>query len=122
MNNQKYGVKFESELKRKLIDSGLTVLSLAFPETADLIVVSDKVRILECKTVKGNKFIIKNKQQYEKLQKLSQKFSVYIVVKFHYSKGHKNIIKFFYLNHHLTFDKNDGYTLEEFVNHCKRNE
>ncbi|MEM4066649.1 MAG: hypothetical protein QXV17_07305 [Candidatus Micrarchaeaceae archaeon] len=119
MNNQKYGTKFESELKRKLLDSGLTVLSLALPETADLIVISDKVRILECKTVKGDKFSIKNKQQYEKLQELAKKFSVYIVVKYHQKRGHKALIKFYYLNHHFSLKKEDGYSLEDFVNHCK---
>ncbi|MEM0143013.1 MAG: hypothetical protein QXL94_03565 [Candidatus Parvarchaeum sp.] len=122
MNNQKYGTKFESELKRKLLDSGLTVLSLALPETADLIVISNKVRILECKTVKGNRFRIKNKEQYEKLQELAKNFSVYIVVKYHFNIGHKIIIKFYYLNHHLTFSKEEGYTLEQFIEHCKKNE
>lgn len=120
MSNHKYGLDFESELKKILNDEGITTLSLSYTETADLITISNKVRIIECKTVKNlPKFVIKNKEQYLRLKLLADKgYSVYFAVKYHFGRGSRNIIKFYYLNHHFNYSINEGYTLEEFIAHA----
>ena len=47
--------------------------------------------------------------------------SVYIAIKFVVNR--KAIIKFFYLKDApYPYKVNEGYTLEEFINHCKKGE
>jgi len=122
MNNQKNGVKFEIQLKKILNENGLFTLNLGFNETADLVVVDDKARLIECKTSHKPIWYRKNKKQYERLMEfVEQGKSVYIAIKFVIKR--KAIIKFFYLKdakYPYRFD--EGYTLEQFINHCKKEE
>jgi len=122
MNNQKNGVKFEIQLKKILNENGLFTLNLGFNETADLVVVDDKARLIECKTSHKPIWYRKNKKQYERLMEfVEQGKSVYIAIKFVIKR--KAIIKFFYLKDaKYPYKIEEGYTLEQFINHCKSRE
>jgi len=119
MNNQKNGTRFEIELKKILNQNGLFTLNLGYNEVADLVVVDGKTRLIECKTSHKPIWYRKNPKQYKKLMEfVNQGKSVYIAIKF--VVNHKAIIKFFYLkNAPYPYKMNDGYSLENFINHCK---
>jgi len=119
MNNQKNGVKFEIQLKKILNDNGIFTLNLGFNETADLVVVDGKARLIECKTSHKPIWYRKNPKQFERLMEfVKQGKSVYIAIKFVINR--KAIIKFFYLKDaKYPYKINEGYSLEEFINHCK---
>ena len=119
MNNQKNGTRFEIELKKILNQNGLFTLNLGYNEVADLVVVDGKTRLIECKTSHKSIWYRKNSKQYEKLMEfVNQGKSVYIAIKF--VVNHKAVIKFFYLKDApYPYKMNDGYSLENFINHCK---
>ena len=123
MNTHRIGLRFESELKKKLNDSGLICLNLGYNEIGDLVVVNGKTRIIECKTThKPYFYLSKNPYQFGKLKELTMRnISVYYAVK--YIKGNRSEIKFFYMNNYSPNNKTLigwlGYTLEDFIKHCK---
>ena len=123
MNTHRIGLRFESELKKKLNDSGLICLNLGYNEIGDLVVVNGKTRIIECKTThKPYFYLSKNPYQSGKLKELaSRNISVYYAVKF--IKGNRSEIKFFYMNDSFVriyyLDVDRGYSLEDFIEHCK---
>jgi Holliday junction resolvase len=119
MNNQKSGVNFETKLKKLLTDKGLKVLNLGFNETADLVVINGKVRIIECKRSHKSIWYRKNPKQYDRLMEMvKQGFSVYIAIE--YIINRKSTIKFYYLpDSSYPYKIDNGYTLEEFISHCK---
>ena len=119
MNNQRNGSKFEGELKKILNDNGIFCLNLGYNETADLIIVNGKTRLIECKTTHKPIWYRKNPKQYYRLMEFVNKGkSVYIAIKFIINR--KSIIKFFYLKEaEYPYSVNNGYTLNDFINHCK---
>jgi len=119
INNQKNGTRFEIELKKILNQNGLFTLNLGYNEVADLVVVDGKTRLIECKTSHKPIWYRKNPKQYEKLiEFVNQGKSVYIAIKF--VVNHKAIIKFFYLKDSpYPYKMTEGYSLENFINHCK---
>ena len=120
INNQKNGTRFEIELKKILNQNGLFTLNLGYNEVADLVVVDGKTRLIECKTSHKPIWYRKNARQYYKLMKfVNEGKSVYIAIKF--VINHKAIIKFFYLKDaEYPYKIDNGYTLEDFINHCKK--
>ena len=130
MNTHRIGLRFEMELKKKLNESGLICLNLGYNEIGDLVVVNGKTRIIECKTVHNDVYYMsKNPKQRDKLFELSKhNISVYLVVKYIRGKQ-KSIIKFFNLQdtpdsvHHMFLkDSFYGYSLEDFIIHCKESD
>ena len=123
MNTHRIGLRFESELKKKLNDSGLICLNLGYNEIGDLVVVNGKTRIIECKTThKPYFYLSKNPYQSGKLKELTlRNISVYYAVKF--IQGNRSEIKFFYMNDSFVriyyLDVDRGYSLEDFIKHCK---
>ena len=123
MNTHRIGLRFESELKKKLNDSGLICLNLGYNEIGDLVVVNGKTRIIECKTThKPYFYLSKNPYQSGKLKELTlRNISVYYAVKF--IKDNRSEIKFYYINditsHTKHFSDYLGYSLEDFIKHCK---
>jgi Holliday junction resolvase len=122
MNNQERGNRFESELKKLLNDNGLFTLNLGFNETADLIVLDGKARIIECKVTHKEIWYRKNPKQYRKLLSIIEKGkSVYIAIKFIRDKNRAFTIRFYYLKDaEYPFKINEGYSLAEFIEHCKK--
>ena len=122
MNTHRIGLRFESELKKKLNDSGLICLNLGYNEIGDLVVVNGKTRIIECKTTHKSYFYLsKNPYQSGKLKELaSRNISVYYAVKF--IKGNKSRVDFYYMNmndQNTILREYEGYSLEDFIKHCK---
>ena len=122
MNTHRIGLRFESELKKKLNDSGLICLNLGYNEIGDLVVVNGKTRIIECKTTHKSYFYLsKNPYQLGKLKELaSRNISVYYAVKF--IKGNKSRVDFYYMNmseQNTILREYEGYSLEDFIKHCK---
>ena len=123
MNTHRIGLRFESELKKKLNDAGLICLNLGYNEIGDLVVVNGKTRIIECKTThKPYFYLSKNPYQFSKLKELAEhNISIYYAVKF--IKGNRSEIKFFYMNNYSPNNKTLigwlGYSLEDFIKHCK---
>jgi len=119
MSNQKNGARFETTLKRILNDNGLSTLNLGYNETADLVVIDGKARLIECKVSHKPIWYRKNKAQYYKLIKFVERNkSVYIAIQF--ILKHKAIIRFYYLKDSpYPYRVNEGYSLEDFIKHCK---
>lgn len=113
MLNRQHGKRFETDLKRKLMQKGLLVLKLAIPETADLIVLNGFPILLECKVSGKDVWYRQNNKQYERLMKYNQKgYEVYIVIKF---KNPYTIIKFYKINDTYPFRIENGLTLDDWV-------
>ena len=113
MSNFRRGKKFETILKRKLIDKGFRVLKLAIPETADLILINKYPVLLECKVSQSPIWYRKNNKQFERLTRyMVEGYSVFIVVKF-ISKP--PIIRFFKLLDEYPFRVQNGLSLNEFI-------
>ena len=122
MNTHRIGLRFESELKKKLNDAGLICLNLGYNEIGDLVVVNGKTRIIECKTThKPYFYLSKNPYQSGKLNELaSRNISVYYAVKF--IKGNKSRVDFYYMNlsdQNTILREYEGYSFIDFVKHCK---
>ena len=122
MNTHRIGLRFESELKKKLNDAGLICLNLGYNEIGDLVVVNGKTRIIECKTThKPYFYLSKNPYQSGKLKELvSRNISVYYAVK--YIKGNKSRVDFYYMNlsdQNTILREYEGYSFIDFVKHCK---
>ena len=122
MNTHRIGLRFESELKKKLNDSGLICLNLGYNEIGDLVVVNGKTRIIECKTThKPYFYLSKNPYQFGKLKELTMRnISVYYAVK--YIKGNKSRVDFYYMNlsdQNTILREYEGYYFIDFVKHCK---
>ena len=122
MNTHRIGLRFESELKKKLNDSGLICLNLGYNEIGDLVVVNGKTRIIECKTThKPYFYLSKNPYQSDKLKELTMRnISVYYAVKF--IKGNKSRVNFYYMNmsdQNTILREYEGYSFTDFVKHCK---
>ena len=122
MNTHRIGLRFESELKKKLNDAGLICLNLGYNEIGDLVVVNGKTRIIECKTThKPYFYLSKNPYQSGKLKELvSRNISVYYAVK--YIKGNKSRVDFYYMNlsdQNTILREYEGYSFTDFVKHCK---
>ena len=122
MNTHRIGLRFESELKKKLNDAGLICLNLGYNEIGDLVVVNGKTRIIECKTTHKDYFYLsKNPYQSGKLKELvSRNISVYYAVK--YIKGNKSRVDFYYMNlsdQNTILREYEGYSFTDFVKHCK---
>ena len=122
MNTHRIGLRFESELKKKLNDAGLICLNLGYNEIGDLVVVNGKTRIIECKTThKPYFYLSKNHYQYGKLKELAlRNISVYYAVK--YIKGNKSRVDFYYMNlsdQNTILREYEGYSFTDFVKHCK---
>jgi len=122
MSNQKNGARFEMNLKKILNDNGLFTLNLGYNETADLVVVDGKARLIECKQSHKPTWYRKNPSQYERLMSFVKKGkSVYIAVQF--IIRHKATIKFFYLKDSpYPYKVDGGYSLEDFLKHCKESD
>jgi len=122
MSNQKNGARFEMTLKKILNNNGLFTLNLGYNETADLVVVDGKARLIECKVSHKPTWYRKNPSQYERLMSFVKKGkSVYIAIQF--IIRHKATVKFYYLkNAPYPYKVNDGYSLEDFLKHCKEND
>ena len=122
MNTHRIGLRFESELKKKLNDAGLICLNLGYNEIGDLVVVNGKTRIIECKTThKPYFYLSKNPYQSGKLKELTlRNISVYYAVK--YIKGNKSRVDFYYMNlsdQNTILREYEGYSFIDFVKHCK---
>ena len=122
MNTHRIGLRFESELKKKLNDAGLICLNLGYNEIGDLVVVNGKTRIIECKTThKPYFYLSKNPYQSGKLKELTlRNISVYYAVKF--IKGNKSRVDFYYMNlsdQNTILREYEGYSFIDFVKHCK---
>ena len=119
MSNQKNGARFETTLKRILNDNNLTTLNLGYNETADLVVIDGKARLIECKVSHKPVWYRKNIEQYQRLIKFVEMgISVYIAIQF--VIGHKATVKFFYLKDApYPYSIDGGYSLEDFIRHCK---
>ena len=122
MNTHRIGLRFESELKKKLNDAGLICLNLGYNEIGDLVVVNGKTRIIECKTThKPYFYLSKNPYQSGKLKELAlRNISVYYAVKF--IKGNKSRVDFYYMNmsdQNTILREYEGYSFIDFVKHCK---
>ena len=122
MNTHRIGLRFESELKKKLNDSGLICLNLGYNEIGDLVVVNGKTRIIECKTThKPYFYLSKNPYQSGKLKELTMRnISVYYAVK--YIKSNKSRVDFYYMNlsdQNTILREYEGYSFTDFVKHCK---
>ena len=121
MDNKQLGLQFEKELKSTLKDSGLTVLNLGYNELGDIVVLNGKARIIECKVSHKPRFYkSKNPKQSLRLKELYAKnISVYYAIKF--INKHKSTIKFFIIKDDdpVALDMNEGYSLDEFLNHVK---
>jgi Holliday junction resolvase len=122
MNTHRIGLRFESELKKKLNDAGLICLNLGYNEIGDLVVVNGKTRIIECKTThKPYFYLSKNPYQSGKLKELAlRNISVYYAVKF--IKGNKSRVDFYYMNmsdQNTILREYEGYSFTDFVKHCK---
>ncbi len=122
MSNQKNGARFEMTLKKILDDNGLFTLNLGYNETADLVVVDGKARLIECKVSHKPTWYRKNPKQYKKLiQFVQMGKSVYIAIQF--IINHKATIKFYYLKDSpYPYKVNEGYSLEDFLEHCKESD
>ncbi len=119
MKNKRNGSEFEIELKKLLNDNGIFTLHLGYNESADLVVVNHKPRLIECKTTHKAIWYRKNPKQYSRLMDYVKRGkSVYIAVKFIVNR--KAVIKFFYLKEaKYPYKMSDGYSFDEFVNHVK---
>lgn len=125
------GVRFESELKRLLIMSGLDAWNLGYNERADILVVNHKDRVIECKVVHGTayNFSRNSAKQHKRLIKYQEEHpdsSVYYAVKYVYRRS-KSEIKFYALSEiifmpEISMDSPFGYSLNQFVSHCKEEE
>jgi len=122
MSNQKNGARFEMSLKKILNDNNLFTLNLGYNERADLVVVDGKARLIECKVSHKPTWYRKNPSQYQKLMSFVEKGkSVYIAIQF--ILNHKATIKFFYLKDSpYPYRVDNGYTLENFIAHCKESD
>ena len=125
MNTHRIGLRFEMELKKKLNQSGLICLNLGYNEIGDLVVINGKTRIIECKTTHQQFYYLsKNPYQVDKLKSLTEhNISVYYAIKF--IRGKRSIIRFFIMNNNnligIPLKEDYGYSLEEFIEHCKGN-
>jgi Holliday junction resolvase len=122
MNTHRIGLRFESELKKKLNDAGLICLNLGYNEIGDLVVVNGKTRIIECKTThKPYFYLSKNPYQSGKLKELTlRNISVYYAVKF--IQGNRSRVDFYYMNlsdQNTILREYEGYSFTDFVKHCK---
>jgi len=119
MSNQKNGARFEMTLKKILNDNNLFTLNLGYNETADLVVVDGKPRLIECKQSHKSTWYRKNPKQYQKLMSFVEKGkSVYIAIQF--ILNHKATIKFFYLKDSpYPYKVSEGYSLDDFLTHCR---
>ena len=117
MSNFRKGKRFETILKRKLIDRGFKVLKLAIPETADLVLIKNNPILIECKVSQSITWYRKNNKQFDRLtQYMNDGYFVFIAVKFISTPP---IIKFFKLLDEYPFKIRDGLTLNEFVAELK---
>ena len=113
MSNFRRGKKFETILKRKLIDRGFKVLKLAIPETADLVLINKYPVLIECKVSQSPIWYRKNNKQFERLtQYRVEGYFVFIAVKF---IAKPSIIKFFKLFDEYPFKIQNGLSLNEFI-------
>ena len=113
MSNFHRGKKFETILKRKLIDRGFKVLKLAIPETADLVLIKNNPILIECKVSQSPIWYRKNNKQFDRLtQYMNDGYFVFIAVKFALTPS---IIKFFKLFDEYPFKVKNGLSLNEFI-------
>ena len=119
MTNFRKGKRFETILKRKLINRGFKVLKLAIPETADLVLINKYPILIECKVSQSAVWYRKNNKQLERLRAYAiEGYFVFLAIKF----TSNSTIKFFKLFDEYPFGAKKGLSIDDFVNWCNRGE